>query len=116
VIFSILALLVGFYIGFRSGFKYFYFTTCGKHVKISLTVREIMRWVMIRGRVQEKIVDPKSKDRAYWRKIWSTALSKAKAKQDPRAAMLERYINDAEWVCRKLSLISEADIDREFGG
>jgi hypothetical protein len=68
---------------------------------------------MNRSQVTSKVSE-KIQDKAKWRVLWSKTVAIAKANQDLRLVMLERYMNEPEWVLRKLSIISEADITREF--
>jgi hypothetical protein len=49
-----------------------------------------------------------------WRRLWTLARDAAKKAGDARLLLLERYVNEPETVLRRMSVVTEADIAREF--
>jgi hypothetical protein len=59
------------------------------------------------------------KDRAEtrgWARLYDEALRRAVASQDPREKTLRHFASNPEEACRRLSILSQVDLDREFPG
>jgi len=113
ILFFCLACIVVFVYGFKRGFRYFY--RCvneEKDIKIYLSLSEILGDVM---RIKNRKEPDKVKQQRFWKDLWGKACDRARTVEDSRLAVLERYSKEPEKILRKFNIISQADIDREFG-
>jgi|AntRauTorckE6833_2_1112554.scaffolds.fasta_scaffold00822_7 hypothetical protein len=56
----------------------------------------------------------KSKVQVKWERLYRKALERAEAENDPRVQDLRHFSNNPEAALRRLSIVSEVDLEREF--
>ena len=62
----------------------------------------------LRGRTE-------SSQDSHWLDLYRKALRLAQRKSDPKAKILQAHSDDKEYILRSLSIVSEDDLEREFG-
>lgn len=67
-------------------------------------MRSLRRHIKRKGRGPDK----------KWRRLYASALERAEAVGDPRVQDLKHFADDPEQAVRRLGVISETDLDREF--
>lgn len=105
--------IVCYLIGFKKGFKYFYFSLTGKKIKVYFKFNDYLGGVM-RYRNPDKVDPKKVIYKNFWNDLWLKAYTTFIKHDDPRSGLLERYRSDPERILRKLSIISDSDLKREF--
>ena len=54
-------------------------------------------------------------ENSHWSDLYRKALRLAQRQSDPKAKILQAHADDKEHILRSLSIVSEDDLEREFG-
>jgi hypothetical protein len=109
--------IIFFILGFKWGMRCLFWNLTDSDLSVNIQIRDVwigFRRCKVRNQLPQKTLREVDNFR-YWNNLWRISLDRLNQIGDTgTAALLQRYRKEPEQILRKLSILSEVDLNRDF--